>query len=103
MAGVKYQEHIFFPEGHIYVLMDDEWGVEITGENGIGGDLVGMGGWDFSTREAWTAWGDYCIEYIRGLQKSYEAGKIDEYDVTELVYTLDDLMDDTIKASLVEA
>lgn len=67
MAGIKYEEKIYFPCGSIYVLYDDELGITIYGENGIDGDLIEMGAWDFNNREAWTAWGHICITHIQSL------------------------------------
>lgn len=93
MAGVKYQEKIHFPEGHIYVLMDDDWGVEITGEDGIGGDLVGMGSWDFSTREAWNEWGNICINTITEIQERQKAGMITADKAIDLIYGLEKFID----------
>lgn len=103
MAGIKYEEKIYFPDGHIYVLMDDEWGIEIIGENGIGGSLVGMGCWDFISRESWDMWGTICIEKIKNIKERFECGEITQQEVVDLVYAIEnEEMPASIKNDLLE-
>jgi hypothetical protein len=51
VAKIKHEEKIPFDDGDVYVLWyssDEEgYGVEVLGENGKGGDLVGMNDWSF--------------------------------------------------------
>lgn len=85
MAGIKHEEKIQFSEGHIYVLMNDEWSVDISGEQGLDGDLVGMCSWDFKTREAWEKWGSHVIERIQGWKRD----NVSPESLTTNIYDLD--------------
>lgn len=101
MTRVKNEEKYYFPQGHIWVLMDDEWGVEIIGEDGIGGTLTGMASWDFKTQDAWKKWGQFCNEQIQKIKERFNQGEISIYQVTGLIYSLDRMMETSIKESLV--
>ncbi|WP_282156006.1 hypothetical protein [Cytobacillus gottheilii] len=100
MAGIKYQYNFNFPNGFVYVLLDDEWGIEIKGESGYHGELVTLGSWDFSNRVAWFEWGATCTEQIQYLKNQFDQGVISEDDVLNKVDQLDCLMGPTIKESL---
>lgn len=98
MAGIKYEEKIYFPEGHVYILMNDEWSVDVTGEQGIDGDLVGMGSWDFKTCEAWSAWGNIVIDRIHEIK---ETGATPEIRNTR-IYDLYHDMPERIREQLID-
>jgi hypothetical protein len=101
MGMVKYEEKFYFPQGHIWVLMDDEWGVEILGEEGIDGELVGMGCWEFLTGEAWMKWGDTCIEEVGKLKMQFDIGILSENELLEKLYSIsDNLMSKEIENEL---
>lgn len=57
MGKIMIEEKIHCPEGNIYIIMsdDDELGynIDVTGEDGIDGDLVEMGNWSFGY-EVWS-------------------------------------------------
>lgn len=78
MAGIKSEKRFAFPNGDVWVLMDDEWGVEINSENGKGGELVGLDSWDFKTRDAWMFWGQACNVRIKNIAKRFANKEIDE-------------------------
>lgn len=99
MAGIKHEEKIHFASGHIYVVMDDELGVEIIGENEIGGDLVTMESWDFTTAETWSKWGTICIQTIRKFNQLVKSGELNENDLTDRIYEIEKLMPSKIKAA----
>lgn len=103
MGQIKKEEKIHFPEGHVWVLWDvgdDEFGycIEVLGEEGDGGPLVGIGSWTFGeerwSNRVWDAWGDYVVSQFKK-----EEGKKDVVmGVVECLNMYDchfDLEDDT--------
>lgn len=69
MAGIKTEEKFVFPEAQYWVLMDEDWCVEICGSNLDGDDLVGIQMWDLDSREEWLACGKFISQQISGLLK----------------------------------
>lgn len=102
MASVKSEKRFDFPHGNIWVLMDDEWGVEITGENGKGGDLQGMGSWEFTSREAWLSWGETCATQLQNIYLRSANGEISEETVGKEIGDMDHLMPNDIKKHLID-
>lgn len=96
MAGIKYEEKIYFPEGNIYVLLDDEWGVSVTGEDGIGGELVGMISWQLNTRESWLEWGKTVVAYIQGVKTKLDSGLITSSKAIDLIYDIENNLTENI-------
>lgn len=101
MAGIKYQEDIAFKDSHVYILMDDEWGVEIVGSDKADGPLTGMGTWDFSNRDAWISWGNFCTERIHELKEKWEKEEINDTQLLNLIYEIDDAMKEDVKQYLI--
>jgi hypothetical protein len=93
MAGIKKEAKFYFPEGHIWVLMDDEWGVEISGENGLGGELTTLSSWDFNTREAWIKAGELCENKIQELSKQVKNGTITEEGLLMEWHSIDEMIE----------
>ncbi|MDO6657446.1 hypothetical protein [Anaerobacillus sp. 1_MG-2023] len=73
MAKVKSEVKVLFREGNVYIHWnvndEDGYGVDITGENGIGGDLIDLGGWSFGLSEEMERlsqrWFAYVVEIIQ--------------------------------------
>lgn len=108
MAKVKHETIVEFDDGNIYVLWysdDDEgYGVELIGEDGIGGDTTGIRDWSFGhDREACdlsSDWFDYVVDELRekGPELSKEIDLYCVYQPDELEEHLEDL--DKIKELL---
>lgn len=94
MAGVKYEERYQFPNGKMWMLMDEHWGLALVAEEEDDGNLIDMGEWEFQTREAWQDWGDIVHERMQQL----ESEGLSDAELINAVYAIDDLMPADIKA-----
>lgn len=102
MGRIYKEVKVYFPEGHVYIHWDDGdedagWEIEVTGENGIDGDLVTMGGWSFGqdywSEDIWMKWGNYIAEKIKALEGKEDATK-EIYSILDLHECRYDLTDD---------
>ena len=79
MAKVVSEEKVFFPEGHVYILLDagdeDGYSIDVLGEDGVDGDLVTMLFLNFPTCEMRDHWAKAVIASVKDHEG--KAGSLD--------------------------
>lgn len=95
MAIVKREKKFDFPGGPVWITTDNEWGIEIFGQEGAGlaSSLISILSWDFDNPEMLDRWTDICEKHISELHQSALKREIIDLEVLEGIFLLETMIE----------